>query len=388
MSFAEITQVSRSQAGEGRIATMREVMREKELDVLLAFGSGRHHFIGTNACWWLSGVRHLGRDAVVAIPLEGEPHLLVTPSWDGGRASRQSWIGNVTAVDDLAAELPRLVRAHGWAGKTLGLAGTGDCSEAVDAALADVAPDAPDLMPALLQAGARQDAYAISCVQKAVDIAEAGYARLLEMARPGVSEYRMAAEVDIEMRAHGADDNFLLISASQHNRAVHAPTERELAVGDVILAEISPSVDGQFAQICRSAVIGPADQRQRDSFALLAEAFELGLAKCAPGVPVPDVAAEINTFMSGHGYEKYTKPPYMRSRGHSMGLGPLVPADISDRSDVTLAAGMTFVLHPNQYLPEAGYFLCGDQVLITDDGVRALSTPQTQLDAIEGVAGA
>jgi Xaa-Pro dipeptidase len=387
MSIGETTQLSRVQAGGERIAAMREAMRKQEVEVLLAFGSGRHHFIGTNACWWLSGVRHLGRDAVVAIPVEGEPHLLVTPSWDSGRASRQSWIGEVTAVDDLASELPRLLRARGWAGSTLGLAGIDDCSETVDAAVAEIAPNAPNLMPALLQAGSCQDAYAISCVQKAVDIAEAGYARLLEMARPGVCEYRMAAEVDIEMRAHGADDNFLLISASQHNRAVHAPTERELAAGDVILAEISPSVDGQFAQICRSAVIGRAEQRQRDCFALLAEAFELGLAKCAPGVPVPDVAAEINTFMTGHGYEKYTKPPYMRSRGHSMGLGPLVPADVSDRSDVILAPGMTFVLHPNQYLPEAGYFLCGDQVLITDDGARTLSTPQTRLDAIEEVAG-
>lgn len=388
MSIGETTQLSRAQAGEARIATMREAMRAEGVEVLLAFGSGRHHFIGTNACWWLSGVRHLGRDAVVAIPLEGEPHLLVTPAWDGGRASRQSWIEQVTAVDDLAAELPGLLRAHGWTDRALGLAGTGDCSETVDAALAELAPEAVDLMPALLQRGGRQDAYAISCVQKAVDIAEAGYARLLEVARPGVSEYRMAAEVDIEMRAHGADDNFLLISASQHNRAVHAPTDRELAVGDVILAEISPSVDGQFAQICRTAVIGSADQRQQDSFALLAEAFAIGLGACAPDVPVPDVAAAINTFVSGHGYEKYCKPPYMRSRGHAMGLGPLVPVDISDRSDVTLAPGMTFVLHPNQYLPEAGYFLCGDQVLVSEDGVRPLSTPQLRLDSIAEVAGA
>ena len=72
----------------------------------------------------------------------------------------------------------------------------------------------------------------------------------------------------------------------------------------------------------------------------------------------------------------------MRTRGHSMGLGPLVPADISDRSDVVLAAGMTFVLHPNQYLPESGYLLCGEQVLIGDREPRVFSTPQTTLESI------
>lgn len=376
----------RDTAGPARIEKIRGLMRERGAEVLLAFGSGRHHFIGSNACWWLAGVRHLGRDAVVAIPLEGEPHLLLTPAWDAGRARRQSWVDSVTAVDDLPAELPGLIRAHGWANAAFAVAGTADSSEDVHAVLGEIAPRAVDLTDGLLEVGAAQDEYALGCVQRAVEIAEAGYRRFFEIARPGVPEYVLAAEVDAEMRAQGADDNFLLLSASQHNRAVHAPTDRQLALGDVILAEISPSVDGQFAQICRSAVVGPADDRQRACFELLGEAFEIGLAACGPGVPVPDVAAAINTFVAGKGYEKYTKPPYMRSRGHSMGLGPLVPADVSDRSDVTLAPGMTFVLHPNQYLPEAGYFLCGDQVVITEDGARAMSTPELQLDTIEEVA--
>jgi Xaa-Pro dipeptidase len=386
MSISETREQSRSRAGAQRIERIREAMREQGVEVLLAFGSGRHHFIGTNACWWLSGVRQLGRDAVVAIPLAGEPQLVVTPAWDSGRATRQSWLEQVTAVDDLAAELPALLRRNGWTKSSLGVAGVEDCSEAVHSAIAEVAPGAADLMSRLVEIGGQQDEYAISCVRSAVEIAEAGYARLLEIARPGVPEYELAAAVDTEMRSQGADDNFLLVSASQHNRAVHAPTERLLEFGDVILAEISPSVDGQFAQICRSAVIGPSDQRQRDCFGLLGEAFEAGLAACRPGVTVPELADVINRLVSERGYGRYTKPPYMRSRGHSMGLGPLVPQDISERSEVALAPGMTFVLHPNQYLPEAGYFLCGDQVLITEDGAEALSTPELYLHTIEEVA--
>lgn len=388
MAVSELSTALREQAGERRIEAVRATMREHGVDVLLAFGSGRHHFIGTNLCWWLSGVRQLGRDALLALPAEGEPHLIVSPVWDADRAGRQSWAGQVDAVDDVAAELPRLLRAHGWEGRRLGVAGAADCSPAVHAAIAAVAADAPDLMAPILSLGAAQDDYAVACVQQAVDIAEAGYRRLLEIAVPGMREFELAAEVDAQMRALGADDNFLLMSASQHNRAVHAPTDRELAPGDVVLAEISPSVDGQFAQICRSAVIGHADQRQRDCFALLGEAFEAGLAACRPGVSVPEVAAVINGLVTERGYGIYTKPPFMRSRGHAMGLGPLVPADISDRSDVVLAEGMAFVLHPNQYLPEAGYFLCGDQVLIDGDGARALSTPELTLDETAEVAGA
>jgi Xaa-Pro dipeptidase len=38
-----------------------------------------------------------------------------------------------------------------------------------------------------------------------------------------------------------------------------------------------------------------------------------------------------------------------------------------------LEAGMFFVVHPNQYLPETGYLLCGEPVLVTVNGPEVLS---------------
>src|SRR5215211_7802567 len=109
-------EAARREAGRDRIGRLRREIEERELDVLLVLGSGRHHFIGANYAWWLSGLRHLGRDAAVLLPREGEPVLLVTPSWDGGRARRRGWIEDVVAVDDFASGLAELVRSRGWRG--------------------------------------------------------------------------------------------------------------------------------------------------------------------------------------------------------------------------------------------------------------------------------
>jgi Xaa-Pro aminopeptidase len=95
------------------------------------------------------------------------------------------------------------------------------------------------------------------------------------------------------------------------------------------------------------------------------------------------VARAVNEVVNRHGYEKYTKPPYMRTRGHAMGLGALLPADVTDSSELVLQPGMAFVLHPNQYFPEVGYLLCGDEVVITEDGARALSSSPLVLESIE-----
>ena len=43
---------------------------------------------------------------------------------------------------------------------------------------------------------------------------------------------------------------------------------------------------------------------------------------------------------------------------------------------------MVFVMHPNQYIPETGYLMCGEPVVITADGAKALSRRLAELDSI------
>jgi len=43
---------------------------------------------------------------------------------------------------------------------------------------------------------------------------------------------------------------------------------------------------------------------------------------------------------------------------------------------------MVFVMHPNQYLPESGYLMCGEPVVVTQQGARALSARPAALDII------
>jgi Xaa-Pro aminopeptidase len=47
-----------------------------------------------------------------------------------------------------------------------------------------------------------------------------------------------------------------------------------------------------------------------------------------------------------------------------------------------LESGMIFVMHPNQYIPESGYLMCGEPVVVADDGARALSVRPAELDVI------
>jgi Xaa-Pro aminopeptidase len=96
------------------------------------------------------------------------------------------------------------------------------------------------------------------------------------------------------------------------------------------------------------------------------------------------MAIAMNKVIGEAGYSKYCAPPYMRARGHGMGVGSIAPGGvIDDETDAPFEKGQVVVVHPNQYLPETGYLACGETVLITDDGMERLVESVTRLYAKE-----
>ena len=97
---------------------------------------------------------------------------------------------------------------------------------------------------------------------------------------------------------------------------------------------------------------------------------------------VRDVTKCIDDCFREAGYGDYCKPPYMRVRGHGLGITSDLPGDLTIESEGRLEEGMMFVMHPNQYLPETGYLMCGEPVVITLQGAKALSSRAAELDSV------
>lgn len=367
---------------ERRREKVRAALRSAGLDGLIAYGNGRHSFLASNPAWYVTGFRQLGPHMATLIPAEGEPAVIVTPGWDAGRARAKICLQDVTAVEPghfLSAVQAAAERLGLHKGR-IAIAGgvqPRSISEAWPQMLRHVEPG-----DRLLSDISRiRDAWSLACVKRGAAIAERGFDFILATARPGMPEYKLAAEAEAYMRSLGAEDNFQLLSASQHNRAAHRPSDRLLAAGDVLLGEITPSVDGEYVQICRTAVLGGPTDLQRQAFELLDGALREAMAVAKPGIAARDIVTVMNAPIIAAGYEPYTKPPYMRTRGHSMALGSMDPEIAVDSSEVLLES-MVFVLHPNQYLPETGYIMCGEPVIVTSDGARPLTSRMGRLETI------
>jgi Xaa-Pro dipeptidase len=373
--------------GVTRPATVRlqqatRYLEQQALDGLIAVSNGLNNFLDSNAVFVFSGVRPIGASAVV-LDRDGRSTLIVTPAWDEARTAALSSTDHAVATDDLATALQDAVGKHRLdplRTVSVGLSLLGKALlDHVAAVLAALPKAVDDLARELARVRSAEE---IKDSQHATWIAERGYERLLEYARPGVREFELAAELYCFMKKLGAEDNFLLMSASQHNLAVRAAGERILDVGDIILSEITPCYRGQFVQICRTTVIGEPRPVVHSKFAILQDAMSEGLAAGRAGNRVADVTRAINGVFQKAGYGDYCRPPYMRVRGHGLGITSDRPGDIVERNERVLESGMVFVMHPNQYLPESGYLMCGEPVVVEDQGSRTLSARPAQLDVV------
>jgi Xaa-Pro aminopeptidase len=364
-----------------RIERVLRRMAAERVDTLIALSNAKHHLARINLAAHLMGYRALGESALV-LRADGTQRLIVTPAFDAERAALRRPELALTASDDLAASLAELL--HQRPPGRIATTGLGAMPHDLAVRLLDiVGKDALPFDDAVNEVTAPKTDEEIANARKAVAIAERTHDHMLAAARAGMRECDLAVEMNLFAKGLGANDNFLMLSGGPHQQGVGASSNRPLARGDVIIAESTPAYDGQFGQICRSASVGAPSNVLAEKYALVVRAMSAGIAIIRPGIEVADVAGAVDAVLTDAGYEKYNRPPYMNRRGHGMGAGSIAPGDIGIENHTVLEEDMVFVVHPNQYLPETGYLLCGEPVRVTATGFESLSTKWAELGAIE-----
>jgi Xaa-Pro dipeptidase len=220
----------------------------------------------------------------------------------------------------------------------------------------------------------------IAAVRRAAQIADEAYAEFLKVVRPGRRQYEIVADVEAHLRTRGCPDNFMIIgSGGKDVLGMTPPSERRIAPGDLVTTELTPAVEGYFAQICRTLVVGKANDVQRRAFAVLVEALEAGIAAVRPGARAADVARAENDVFRKHGLGEYTTSQWTRVRGHGVGLFADSKPHILEDVNTVLEPGMALIVHPNTYHPEAGYIVLGDAIVVTERGAEILCKTPRQL---------
>lgn len=348
-----------------RKSQLLELVDALSCDVLLLYGNGwRKDFF---RC--LVDVDTFGSDAVAGLRRAGEIFALVTDPWDAERLE-----GDVR--NELAFDLETALRKT-CGGESVAVAGLELMEERYVEALGGEPRSATAAVERLRMVKLPEE---LDAVERAAKLADEGYAAFVEIIEEGMAEFELVAEVEAFLKSKGAEDNFMLISSGGPEvRGMKPPTERRFQKGDVVATELTPCVDGFYAQICRTLVIGEPSSAQNEAFDIFHRAQQAGQDALRPGVNIAEVARAENDVFRDAGFGEYTTSKYTRVRGHGLGRFVDEYPHILEETDCVVSEGMVLIAHPNTYLPTVGYMVFGDALVVTEDGCRSLARTERKL---------
>jgi Xaa-Pro aminopeptidase len=355
---------------EERRQRLAAAMRENGIDHLVLYGNA-----------WQGDYLRYGADfgileghGIALIAADGTAELFLDSATEAERAELEAHLVRVHFAADIAravgARLDRVANGRLAAAPRRFLP-----RWLSDATRAFTLNDATTVLDKLLM---HKGAGEIAAVRRAAQLADEAYGEFLRVVRPDRRQFEVVADIEAFLRRRGCPDNFMIIgSGGKDVLGMTPPSERRIAAGDLVTTELTPAIEGYFAQICRTLVVGRASEAQRRAFAVFVEALEAGIAAIRPGARASDVARAENDVFRKHELGEYTTSQWTRVRGHGMGLFADSKPHILEDVDTVLEPGMTLIVHPNTYHPDVGYIVLGDAVVVTEHGAEVLcSTPR------------
>lgn len=190
--------------------------------------------------------------------------------------------------------------------------------------------------------------------------------------RVGSSEREIALRIIEKLLLAGADSmRFMVLGAGENSiHAHHIPTNRAVLAGDTIRLDCGAYFRGYASDIARMAFVQRASPGQRDLYRRIYEIHEETIQAVRPGVRANDVYRAAASAFERRGLA--FKSPHV---GHGLGVGgghenPI----LHPLNEEILQAGTVLAVEPVYMDPHLGGYHIEDLLLVTDDGVRKLST--------------
>jgi Xaa-Pro aminopeptidase len=219
-----------------------------------------------------------------------------------------------------------------------------------------------------------KSAVEMAAIRAAAAMTDRAMARVHEIARPGMTEQELAWELEKWLREGGADAvAFPIIVAAGPNGALshHRPGDQRLQLGDSIVIDMGASRDGYQSDMTRTFHLGAQpDARFWKIYNLVAQAHETTMAHMRPGMTGKAIDALARDVIIAGAYGEQ----FGHSLGHGVGLevheGPRLSFLAEDE---IIPVGAVVTVEPGIYIPGWGGVRIEDLVLVTENGLEAIS---------------
>lgn len=219
----------------------------------------------------------------------------------------------------------------------------------------------------------RKDASEVARIVRAIAMAEEALQLTLPELRVGLRETEVAGLLERNLRRVGSEGfAFDTIVASGPRSALpHARAgDRALERGDLVLLDYGAVFEGYCSDITRMCVVGTASARQREVFSVVLEANQRASGALRVGMTGMAADSVAREYIHARGFGE----AFGHSLGHGIGLEVHEGPRLAKTAEAPLAEGVVVTVEPGIYLPDWGGIRIEDDVLLSADGPRVLTS--------------
>lgn len=221
----------------------------------------------------------------------------------------------------------------------------------------------------------------IAKLTRAIEISEAALGEVLQTVRIGMTEREIERRLIAAQFAHGATGMaFSPIVAANTNSAMPHAHARDYAVqaGDALLIDFGAMYDGLCADITRTVFVDHADDHAREVYDTVLRANIAGIDATRAGVTAHVIDDTVQSVLEASPW-----PERIRTKtGHGLGRQVHEEPYIMRGNEQQMEAGMVYTCEPGLYDTELFGVRIEDDVLVTDEGCKVLTTFPKELQVV------
>jgi Xaa-Pro dipeptidase len=214
----------------------------------------------------------------------------------------------------------------------------------------------------------------IAALQSAIDLSERALATTLDQVRIGMTETAVERILTLALFTEGADEHAFgpIVAAGDNSARPHAHARPDYAIraGDALLLDFGGRKNGFCADITRTVFVGHATDEAQAVYDTVLRANLLGYAVTRPGVTAHDIDDAVTGLLEASPYADRIRA----KTGHGLGRDVHEAPYIMRGNPQIMEPGMVWTNEPGLYKTGAFGVRIEDDMLVTEDGCRSLTT--------------
>lgn len=226
-----------------------------------------------------------------------------------------------------------------------------------------------------------KDEQELALIAEASKLADAALEQTLENGFVAKTEREVADFFEERVRGLGGTLSFdTIVAAGPNGAQPHAePGEREIGKGELIVFDMGAKLDGYCSDGTRTYATGDPGEEGRRVYDTVLAAQQAALEAIRPGEKGEDIDQAARKVIDDAGHGEH----FGHGLGHGVGLDIHEGPRLSLRSDDILAVNEVVTVEPGIYLAGDLGVRIEDLVVVSDDGLRNLSSLPKDLTYID-----